>query len=429
MRNSLDALSIMESGKKDLFITWEGRNWKIHVASYFKSVTSRKVVVLAPTGVAALNVGGQTIHSFCRFKPNITLEKVERLTGISYATINMYRSLETVVIDEISMVRADLLDCLDRFMRLNGANPDLAFGGVQVIFVGDLYQLPPVVTTDELGIFKGHYKSPYFFDSRVFKELKLDFIELKKYYRHSNPEFINLLNVIRDNTASEEDLRKINERFDDSFSSISAESMYITLTATNSLADSINNRHLDMIPKKAHSYKALITGKFNKSTYPADEVLSVKEDAQVMMLNNDSGKRWVNGSLARVVSVQSSIGGGDGIMVELSDGTNAEVLPYTWKASKLSYDQANGRIVSTDMGSFTQYPLMLAWAVTIHKSQGKTFDRVIIDVGDGTFAHGQLYVALSRCTTLEGIVLKKKLQMKHIIMDSHIADFHKEHFR
>lgn len=423
------ALTIMEGGKKNLFVTGRAGTGKSTLLSYFKSITKRKVAILAPTGVAALNVGGQTIHSFCRFKPDVTLEKVNKLTGVSYATINMYRSVETIIIDEISMVRADLLDCLDKFMRLNGPDPNLAFGGVQVIFVGDLYQLPPVVTGEEQEIFNGHYKSPYFFDSRIFNELNLEFIELKRYFRHSDPKFIGILNAIRNNTASEEDLRKINERFDDSFSSILAENMYITLTSTNNLADSINNRHLDIIPKKLHSYNASITGKFNKNTNPADEVLKIKEDAQVMMLNNDSQKRWVNGSLARVVSVESSVEGSDKIIVELSDGTDAEVLPYTWKASKLSYDQANSKIVSTDMGSFTQYPLMLAWAVTIHKSQGKTFDKVIVDVGEGTFAHGQLYVALSRCTTLEGIVLNKKLQMKNIIMDRRIAQFHNEHFR
>lgn len=422
------ALTIMEGGKKNLFITGRAGTGKSTLLSYFKSITTKKIAVLAPTGIAALNVGGQTIHSFCRFKPDITLENVNKLTGVPYSAINMYRSIETIIIDEISMVRADLLDCLDKFMRLNGPNRDLVFGGVQVIFVGDLYQLPPVVTGEEQEIFSGHYKSPYFFDSKVFDELKLEFIELRKYFRHSDPKFIGILNAIRNNTASDEDLRKINERFDASLGSVFAENIYITLTSTNNLADSINNRHLDLIPKKLHSYNASITGKFNKNAHPADEVLKMKEDSQVMMLNNDSQKRWVNGSLARVVSVQSGIEGDDKIIVELSDGTDAEVLPHTWKTSKLSYDQSNNKIVSTDMGSFTQYPLMLAWAVTIHKSQGKTFDNVIIDVGDGTFAHGQLYVALSRCTALEGIVLSKKILMKHIITDKRIAEFHKEHF-
>ncbi len=425
----LSALSVMESGKKNLFITGRAGTGKSTLLSYFKSVTKRKVAVLAPTGVAALNVKGQTIHSFCRFKPDITLEKVVRLQGVSYAAISMYRSIETIIIDEISMVRADLLDCLDRFMRLNGMNPDLPFGGAQVILIGDLYQLPPVVSDDERKIFEGPYRSAYFFDSNVFGEISLEYIELKRYYRHSDPQFIRLLNAIRDNTASEEDLRMINGRHDESFSSALAESMYITLTTTNRLADAINSRHLGIIPKPEHAYAAEIEGKFSRNAYPGDETLILKEDSQVMMLNNDQEKRWVNGSLARVVSVE---GGGprgsDRIVVELADGSSAQVAPYTWKASRLSYDQQNRKIVSTETGSFTQYPLTLAWAVTIHKSQGKTFDRVIIDLGEGTFAHGQLYVALSRCTTLEGIVLKRKLQMKDIITDERIAQFHKMHF-
>lgn len=421
-------LSTMESGEKNLFITGRAGTGKSTLLSYFKSITQRNTAVIAPTGVAALNVGGQTIHSFCRFKPDITLENVQYLGNVSYGTKNMYKSLETIVIDEISMVRADLLDCLDRFLRLNGSNPDVPFGGIQMIFVGDLYQLPPIVTNDEREIFEGLYKSPYFFDSRAFKELKMDFIELKKYYRHTDPDFIRLLNTIRDNTATEEDLMRINERFDDSFNPVLAEDIYITLTTTNDIADSINGRHLKVIPKELHAYRASITGKFEKSVYPADVELEIKEDAQVMMLNNDSEKRWVNGSLARVVSMESGPEGRDRITVELSDGGYATVLPYTWKTSKLSYDRINKKIVSTEVGSFTQYPMMLAWAVTIHKSQGKTFDKVVIDMGSGAFAHGQLYVALSRCTTLDGIVLKKKLQKKDIIMDSRIVSFHKKHF-
>ncbi|MCL5430107.1 MAG: AAA family ATPase [Candidatus Marsarchaeota archaeon] len=418
------AISIMENSKRDIFITGRAGTGKTTLLKEFKSISSNNVAVLAPTGVAALNVNGQTIHSFCRFKPDITLEKVEKLSGVSYATANMYRSLQTIIIDEISMVRADLLDCLDKFMRLNGPDRNAPFGGVQVILVGDLYQLPPVVTQEESGIFEGPYKSPYFFDSNVFRELKLEFIELKECYRQKNDhEFIALLNAIRDGTASEKDLERINGQVDP-FHAALAENMYVTLTTTNSLADSINKRHLDMISKVPHSYKAVIDGKFGKRMYPADEVLTVKEGAQVMMLNNDPKKRWLNGSLAKIVSVL-----GNKLIVELDDGTCAEVLPYTWKTSKLSYDKANRKIVSDDTGSFTQYPLMLAWAVTIHKSQGKTFDRVIIDVGDGTFAHGQLYVALSRCRALEGIVLKQRLKKSYMIIDDRISEFYNKHFK
>ncbi|MCW6159770.1 MAG: DEAD/DEAH box helicase [Candidatus Micrarchaeales archaeon] len=427
-REFRNALAIIEGSGKNLFITGRAGAGKSTLLAYLRSITSKRIAILAPTGVAALNVGGQTIHSFCRFKPDITPETVERLSNVSFATANMYKSLDTIVIDEISMVRADLLDCLDRFMRLNGRNPDKRFGGVQMIFVGDLYQLPPVVTEGERGIFEGQYKSPYFFDSRVFDGLELEFVELKSYYRHSDPKFIELLNAIRDNTATEDDLEKINRRFDESGGAPATPYLYITLTTTNSIADRINNIYLEKIPARRYEYRALITGKFGRGVYPADDVLCLKEGAQVMMLNNDSKKRWVNGSLGRVVSIGGK-GEDGGIVVELEDGKRESVAPYTWETSKLSYDSVGKKLVSTSTGSFTQYPLMLAWAVTIHKSQGKTFDHVIIDVGDGTFAHGQLYVALSRCTTLEGIVLRRKLQMRHIITDARIAEFHRAHFQ
>lgn len=418
------AISTMESGSKNLFITGRAGAGKSTLLAYLKSVTSKNIAVLAPTGVAALNVGGQTIHSFCRFKPDITPDTVEKLSGASFATMNMYRSLDMIVIDEISMVRADLLDCLDRFMRLNGKNSEAPFGGVQMVLVGDLYQLPPVVTEDEKGVFDGPYKSPYFFDSDAFKELNVECIELRSYYRHSDPKFIGLLNAVRDNTATEADLEMINARFDESPRISEMPYFYITLTTTNNIADRINSMHLEKIRARNYSYRASITGKFNRSIYPADEILRLKEGAQIMMLNNDSKRRWVNGSLGKITSIDN----GAEIGVELSDGSRVSVAPYTWETSRLSYDSASKKLISTSMGSFSQYPLMLAWAVTIHKSQGKTFEHVVIDIGDGTFAHGQLYVALSRCTTLEGIVLKRKLQMKHIITDRRIAEFHKAHF-
>ncbi len=416
-------LSLMEGSRINIFITGKAGTGKSTLLTYFKSITSKRIAVLAPTGVAALNVMGQTVHSFCRFKPGITPETVEKLRGVPFSTINMYRSLDMIVIDEISMVRADLLDCLDRFMRLNGNNPQAPFGGVQMVFVGDLYQLPPVVPEDEGDIFNGPYKSPYFFDSAAFNALDVRFVELKGHYRQSDPEFIRLLNAIRDNTASEKDLEELNSKVEQSHVILRAPYMYITLTTTNSIADGINSKHLDMMPSKLYSYNASVTGKFSKNAYPADEVLYLKEGAQVMMLNNDPKKRWVNGSLGAVTSIER-----DRIWVELSDGKRVSVEPCTWETSKLSYDSANRRLVSTSTGSFVQYPLMLAWAVTIHKSQGKTFDHVVIDIGSGTFAPGQLYVALSRCTRLEGITLKRKLRMEYIITDRRVAEFHKAHF-
>ncbi len=414
------ALGLLENTSENVFITGKAGTGKSTLLEYFKSITEKRIVVLAPTGVAALNVKGQTIHSFFHFKPDITIEKVRNLGG--YMS-RIYKAIDTIVIDEISMVRADLLDCVDQFMRLNGRDASKPFGGVQTVFIGDLYQLSPVVARGEEEIFKnGHYRSQYFFDSHSFDTLPFRFVNLEKHYRQTDTEFIELLNSIRNNSATEEHIRKINTRFDSSFRQNESDK-HITLTTTNRLADLINNEHISRIPKREYTYNALIKGDFDKKVLPADESLTIKEGAQVMLLNNDADKRWVNGSIGRIISIEGYDDGKDSITVELIDGSEINVAPYTWELFKFSYDNAAKKLTSNKTGSFTQYPMMLAWAVTIHKSQGKTFDKVIIDIGDGTFAHGQLYVALSRCTTLEGIVLKRQIEKRHILMDKRILDF------
>lgn len=411
-------LKLMEESGSNVMITGQAGTGKSTLLQYFRSVTRKNVAVLAPTGVAALNVHGQTIHSFFRFKPDITPDTVRRLGNASSA---IYRSVDMLIIDEISMVRADLLDCIDRFMRLNGRNSSLPFGGTQLVFFGDLYQLPPVVTKGEEEIFTKHYDSQYFFDSKAFKSVRFEFAELKTHYRQADRRFIEILNAIRNNTATDAQISALNERYDPYFLQSDSET-YITLTSTNALADRINENHLARVPGRAHTYQGSITGDFNRKLLPADERLSLKEGAQVMLLNNDQDKRWVNGSVGRVESIRS-YETGDEISVRLLDGGNAVVVPYMWEVFRFSYDPATSKLQSSKIGSFTQYPIMLAWAVTIHKSQGKTFDNVIIDVGEGTFAHGQLYVALSRCRTLEGLVLKRKLERRHIIMDRRVVDF------
>jgi hypothetical protein len=413
------ALNLLENTSQNIFITGEAGTGKSTLLEYFRAITEKNVAVLAPTGVAALNVKGQTIHSFFHFKPDITVEKVRPM---GHFGSGMYKAIDTIIIDEISMVRADLLDCVDRFMRLNGRDSSRPFGGVQMAFIGDLYQLPPVVTDDEEEIFKTHYKSQYFFDSHSFKNLPFELIELEKHYRQTDKHFIELLNSIRNNSATSEHIKAINTKFNPFFNPGDS-SIYITLTTTNKLADMINNEHLSRIKKREYIYNALIKGDFNKKVLPADEVLSIKEGSQIMMLNNDKQKRWVNGSIGKIISIEGYDDEKDCIKVELVDGPTVEVEPNTWELFKFSYDVATKKLRSDKTGSFTQYPMMLAWAVTIHKSQGKTFDKVIIDIGDGTFAHGQLYVALSRCRTLDGIVLKKRIDKKHILMDERISSF------
>lgn len=413
------ALDLMENTSKNVFVTGRAGTGKSTLIEHFRNSTNKSIAVLAPTGVAALNVKGQTIHSFFKFKPDVTPESVRLL----YPNMRkMYASLDAIVIDEISMVRADLLDCIDSFMRRNGKNAALPFGGVQMIFIGDLYQLPPVVTQGEVEMFKGHYKSEYFFDSHSFNSIAISFVELKKHYRQTDAHFIGLLNSIRDNTASDAQLLEINSRVNVSFTP-KASDKYISLTTTNHLAEDINSAQMEKLAGRTYTYRAKSESEFEKRAMPAQELLSIKIGAQVMMLNNDKGGRWVNGSLGVVVSINSKMIGQDLILVELADGSIVEVAPFTWELFKFSYDPTRRKLEPKIAGKFVQYPMMLAWAITIHKSQGKTFDHVIIDIGYGTFAYGQLYVALSRCTSLEGIVLRRKIERKHILMDPRIVDF------
>lgn len=418
------ALDLMENTQNHVFITGRAGTGKSTLLQYFRLKTAKEVAVLAPTGVAALNVFGQTIHSFFGFKPDITLDKVEKMA--SHQT-RLYRALDCLIIDEISMVRADLLDCIDLFLRLNGRDKKKPFGHLQMIFIGDLYQLPPVVTSKEKKIFSLGYESPYFFSSRVFNhpDFSFEFIELEKIYRQSDENFIHLLNAIRNRSVSEEDIERLNERVDPDFEPAEDE-FYITLTSTNDLAFAHNQEKLKALPGKAWIHEGHLSGefeKFDRSSLPTDEILELKEGAQVMLVNNDRYGRWVNGTIGRVLSIQTRRLGHDLIIVELQDGEEVEVEPYTWELFHYKYNEKRKKIETETVGKFKQYPLKLAWAVTIHKSQGKTFERVIIDIGRGAFAPGQVYVALSRCTSFEGIILRRPIEKKHILLDYKIVRF------
>lgn len=414
------ALDLMEDTNKDVFVTGRAGTGKSTLLTHFRNITKKKAVVLAPTGVAALNVQGQTIHSFFKFKPDITLQNVKRAYSKDNPK-NLYLKIDTVIIDEISMVRSDLLDCVDKFLKLN-RHSILPFGGVQMIFIGDLYQLPPVVTGSERNIFKTHYSSQYFFDAKVFEELNLEFIELEKVYRQKDDRFINLLNSVRNNSATDEQLLEINKRYNPDFIA-EAESFIIYLTTTNDLADAINNQQLDKLKQKKFTYFGTTTGSFEKNSFPTDMELSVKSGAQIMMLNNDNQGRWVNGTIGKIIRIEKHSDEEDEIVIQVTEGKIYKVTPFTWELFRFSFDEKKNNLVSDTIGTFTQYPMKLAWAVTIHKSQGKTFENVVIDIGRGTFVHGQLYVALSRCTSLEGIVLKQPIAKKHIFMDWRVVKF------
>jgi ATP-dependent DNA helicase PIF1 len=418
------ALDLMETTGKDLFITGKAGTGKSTLLEYFRATTGKRIAVLAPTGVAALNVRGQTIHSFCGFKPDITLDAVKKLPARKSVRAELVRNLEAVVIDEVSMVRADLLDCVEKFLRLNGPHSRRRFGGIQMIFIGDLYQLPPVVVSAERELFTLHYETPFFFSARVFAEASqaLEFVELEKIYRQSDPEFIRLLNAIRNASVTDEDLARLNANLDPGFVPPD-DGFYVHLTSTNDLAAERNRERLVRLPGPPQVYEGFLEGDFERSSLPTDERLEVKAGAQVMLLTNDPLGRWVNGTIGRILEILKAPGEDDVIQVELPDGRQVEIGPNIWEIFRFTFDGEARKIVSEPVGAFTQYPLKLAWAITIHKSQGKTFDRVVIDIGRGTFAHGQIYVALSRCTSFQGIVLRKPIRRPHIRMDWRVVRF------
>ena len=417
------AFEALENTGQNMYVTGKAGTGKSTLLQYFREKTAKNVAVLAPTGVAAINIKGQTIHSFFQFKPDVTPESVGDIP-VRKRKRKMYQELDAVIIDEVSMVRADLMDCVDIFLRLYGPDYDRPFGGIQMIFFGDLFQLPPVVSRGEDDIFKTHYPTPYFFSAKVFESLDFKILQLQKIYRQKDEHFIRLLNAVRDNCVEDHHWEALNRRFKPEHH-LTPDGFYISLTTTNALADKVNDQHLQSLSGYPKIYQGAISGEFEHKSLPTPEVLELKVGAQVMMLNNDPEKRWVNGSLGRIIRIVEEIGGIDVIMVELEDGTEVDVKKHTWEIYQYYFDDVNKSLASKVMGYFTQYPLKLAWAVTIHKSQGQTFDRVIIDVGWGTFSHGQMYVALSRCTTLEGIVLKQPLTQRHILMDERVIRFMK----
>ncbi len=414
----LKALDLMEKTNRHVFVTGRAGTGKSTLLGWFRQNTAKKVVVLAPTGVAAINVGGQTIHSFFGFKPDVIPSAIRR--SKKNEKKNIFKSLKTIIIDEVSMVRADLLDCVDRFLRLNGPDDKAAFGGVQMIFIGDLYQLPPVVTSREREIFKSHYATPYFFSAAAFDGLDMELVELEKVYRQTDEEFIRLLNAIRNRTVTEDDLALINKRCDPDFTP-PLKDYYIHITSTNDLADTINEEKLAKLKGRAWKARGLIEGDFGREYLPTAEELRLKKGAQIMLLNNDTFGRWINGTIGRVIGFDEDENGEGIINAKLDTGEEVEIGPNTWKIYRFFIKDKD--LASEEVGSFTQYPVRLAFAVTIHKSQGKTFEKAVIDVGRGTFAHGQMYVALSRCTSLDGIVLRQPLKKSHILMDWQVIKF------
>ena len=406
------AFDLMENTSECLFITGKAGTGKSTLLKYFKANTGKKIIVLAPTGVAAINIGGQTIHSFFRLPPKIIQkDAIKRLKDRG-----LFENLDMVIIDEVSMVRSDLMDGIDYALRLNRGKMKIPFGGVQMVFFGDLFQLSPVVENEARELLGELYSSPYFFSAKVFNDCNIRSIELSTIYRQKDSSFMELLNRVRNKEYTEEDLDTLNKRTQKD-AVIPKKDTTVILTTTNSLANTINQDRLSKLPGKEITYEALASGKFEESAYPTDTSLKLKKGAQVILIKNDPGKQWVNGTLAKVVALSK-----DSIVVDIN-GRTCDVPIVKWQKIEYSYNEKEDKIEDEVVGAFAQYPIKLAWAITIHKSQGQTFEKVIIDLGNGAFTHGQLYVALSRCTRLDGIRLKRPVAHSDIIFDSRIYEF------
>ncbi len=428
------AINLVENTNKNVFITGKAGTGKSTLLEHLRLNSSRRIVVLAPTGVAAINVKGDTIHSFFGLKPGFELDEA-REKKVRDDRAKKYLNLKTICIDEISMVRADILDAVDVFLRKARKNEN-PFGGIQMIFFGDLYQLPPVVTSSDRAKFLSEYDSPYFFEAKVFQgannllseSFEMEFIELKKIYRQKDNTFINILNAVRNDKMTEKDLSKLNERHQPEFIPETDEN-YIHLMTTNANAATVNATKLKEIEEVEVSFSANINGKVARNLHPNNTEVVVKIGAQIMFINNDMHRRWVNGTIGKIVDIQKKYNEELEdteivLFVEKSCGKVVEVKNHTWNISK--YVFKGGQFERESIGSFKQIPLKLAWAITIHKSQGKTFEKVVIDLGSGSFAHGQTYVALSRCTSLDGIILKRPFRTSDIIMDRRIEGFCKK---
>jgi len=429
------AVDLVNQSSRNIFLTGKAGTGKTTFLKYIRENSPKQMAIVAPTGVAAINAGGVTIHSFFQlplspFIPDSKGFGINNVVADRHSLLSRLRltnekrkviqELELLVIDEISMVRCDTLDAIDLILRHIRRRRLDRFGGVQVLFIGDMYQLPPVVPEQEWQILSEYYHSPYFFDSKVFHEEPPVYIEFTKIYRQSEEQFISLLNQVRNNEMNEEGIKILSSRFIPGFGR-SKDDGYILLTTHNRKADAINAEELQKINTKTYTFKAVIEGEFPEKAYPAEENLLLKAGAQVMFLKNDisdRGKRYFNGKIGVVTKIED-----EKVFVKCQDESlEIEVSKETWKNIRYSVNKNTRKLNEEELGSFTQFPLRLAWAITIHKSQGLTFEKAIIDAEEA-FASGQVYVALSRCTSLTGMVLQSKIHPYSMNADKRIVAF------
>lgn len=418
------AADFVKHTRKHLFLTGKAGSGKTTFLHQFKASGLKRMAVVAPTGVAAINAGGMTMHSLFQLPFGLHLPGVERQDSQGAPRfrpdkVRLIRSLDLLVIDEISMVRADLLDAVDQVLQKLRYNSQ-PFGGVQLLMIGDLHQLPPVVKPEDWELLKGYYETPYFFGSHALKATDYLTIELKRIYRQADPTFIELLNKVRDNRMDQATMQRLNQRYIPGYRP-PIDQPCITLTATNAAAYQINQQNLSRLEGQRHSFKAEIKGDFPSSSYPTEETLEFKVGAQVMFIRNDPKHRYYNGKLGQITKMDA-----EGIWVKMADAeTEIAVLPAEWKNIRYSLNESTKQVEEVVLGTFNQFPLKLAWAITIHKSQGLTFERCLIDA-QSAFATGQVYVALSRCKTLEGIVLQTPIPATSIKTDPVVQDFSEE---